>query len=212
MTETPGLREEKKSQTRRAIADAALRLASEHGYPNVTVAQIAAAAGVSRRTFSNYFPSKAECFTALVDDRFLADIAPEVLASDSGSVRERLAAAFQQADPAFWQDAARVHQLTQSEPEIAAVIALSEKRQCEEVVAGLVHASDGSIDRVRLSLTVAVVSTCINTCIDSWLADGGSGGHKRLAEMVASSLEILDLSWLDPHIGALHDYHRAARA
>ncbi|WP_234356340.1 TetR/AcrR family transcriptional regulator [Blastococcus sp. Marseille-P5729] len=209
MTGTLGLREEKKSQTRRAIADAALRLASERGYSNVTVAQIAAAAGVSRRTFSNYFPSKADCFTAVVDDRFLADIAPELLASDGSGVRERLAAAFQKADPAFWDDLARVHQLIQTEPEVAAAIALAEKRQCEDVVAGLVAASDGSIDRLRLWLTVAVVSTCINTCVESWLADGGRGGHKRLAEMVASSLQILDLSWLDPHIGALHSYHQA---
>lgn len=211
MTETAGLREEKKSQTRRAIADAALRLATEHGYANVTVAQIAAAAGVSRRTISNYYSSKADCFTAVVDERFLADIAPEVLASDGSSVRERLATAFQKADPTFWDDLARVHQLTQTEPEVAAVVALAEKRQCEDVVAGLVAASDGGIDRLRLSLTVAVVSACINTCLENWLANGGAGGHKRLADMVASSLEILDLSWLDPHIGALHSYHQSTQ-
>lgn len=209
MTETTGLREEKKSQTRRAIADAALRLVSERGYANVTVAEIAAAAGVSRRTFSNYFTSKAECFTAVIDDRFLADIAPELLAVDSHSVRDRLATAFQRVDQRFWDDVTRVHQLTQTEPEIAAVAALAEKRQCEELVAGLVEFSGGAVDRMRLSLTVAVVSTCINTCIESWLSDGSSGGHRRLAEMVASSLEIVDLSWLDPHIGVLGAYHHA---
>ncbi|MFF3754651.1 TetR family transcriptional regulator [Streptomyces sp. NPDC002018] len=53
-----GLRERKKAATRQALHDAAVRLAMEHGVENLTVEAIADAAFVSRRTFSNYFPSK----------------------------------------------------------------------------------------------------------------------------------------------------------
>jgi AcrR family transcriptional regulator len=55
-----GLRERKKEATRRALHEAAMRLAVEHGLDEVTVEAIADAAGVSRRTFSNYFGGKEE--------------------------------------------------------------------------------------------------------------------------------------------------------
>ncbi|ASO18772.1 AcrR family transcriptional regulator [Actinoalloteichus hoggarensis] len=56
----PGLRERKKQQTREALSWAALRLAVEKGLDAVLVEDIAAAAGVSPRTFNNYFEGKAE--------------------------------------------------------------------------------------------------------------------------------------------------------
>ncbi|MBC6461754.1 TetR/AcrR family transcriptional regulator [Actinomadura sp. HBU206391] len=59
-----GLRARKKLATREALSRAALRLALERGLENVRVDEIAAAAGVSPRTFNNYFSSREEaiCF------------------------------------------------------------------------------------------------------------------------------------------------------
>lgn len=57
-----GLREQKKHQTRTALADAALALFTEHGFEQVTVAEVAAAAGVSVNTAFNYFPTKEDLF------------------------------------------------------------------------------------------------------------------------------------------------------
>lgn len=54
----PGLRERKKLDTRRALSDAALELTLERGLDNVTREDIAERAGVSLRTFSNYFTGK----------------------------------------------------------------------------------------------------------------------------------------------------------
>lgn len=55
-----GLRDRKKAATRAALADAAAELAREHGLHEVTADAIAARAGVSTRTFHNYFASKEE--------------------------------------------------------------------------------------------------------------------------------------------------------
>lgn len=53
----PGRREINKARTRQALIDAARALGREHGLERVTAEEIAERAGVSRRTFFNYFSS-----------------------------------------------------------------------------------------------------------------------------------------------------------
>lgn len=54
----PGLRERQKLARREALIDATHRLVAEHGLDAVTVEAICAEAGVSVRTFFNYFETK----------------------------------------------------------------------------------------------------------------------------------------------------------
>ncbi|MFI5605837.1 TetR/AcrR family transcriptional regulator [Amycolatopsis sp. NPDC051903] len=61
-----GLRERKKQATRAALSEAALRLAVERGPDNVRVDDIAEAAGVSPRTYNNYFPSREDAIVFAV--------------------------------------------------------------------------------------------------------------------------------------------------
>ncbi|WP_432927589.1 TetR/AcrR family transcriptional regulator [Microbispora sp. CA-135349] len=80
MAETLGLRERKKRQTRSLISDVASGLFIQRGFDNVTVAEVAEAAGVSAKTVFNYFPRKEDLFL----DRF-----PEAVELVTRAVRER---------------------------------------------------------------------------------------------------------------------------
>ncbi|MCM1968157.1 TetR family transcriptional regulator [Streptomyces sp. NPDC002812] len=66
MENTKGLRENKKLRTRQQLAATALELFLERGFDAVSVADVAAAAEVSKPTLFRYFPSKED----LVLDRF----------------------------------------------------------------------------------------------------------------------------------------------
>lgn len=56
----PSLREIGRDAMRARITEIALDLFAEHGFDQVTVDQIAAAAGMSGRTFHRYFPAKED--------------------------------------------------------------------------------------------------------------------------------------------------------
>jgi AcrR family transcriptional regulator len=84
-----GLRERKKVATKDALGQAALALSGERGLHAVTADAIAERAGVSTRTFHNYFSSKEEAVlfvlekavTGLAEGFFLRDPAEPVLDS-----------------------------------------------------------------------------------------------------------------------------------
>ncbi|MFD4243502.1 TetR/AcrR family transcriptional regulator [Streptomyces sp. NPDC058525] len=103
MDNTTGLRENKKLRTRQRLTATALELFLEHGFDAVSVADVAAAAEVSKPTLFRYFPSKED----LVLDRFAdhqdeaARIVSERPAGQGpvGAVREHFLAALDRRDP-----------------------------------------------------------------------------------------------------------------
>jgi AcrR family transcriptional regulator len=62
MTEKTGRRERKREQTRRIIAESAMRLFVERGFDAVTIAEVAEAADVAVNTVFNHFPTKEDLF------------------------------------------------------------------------------------------------------------------------------------------------------
>jgi AcrR family transcriptional regulator len=85
-----GLRERKRRQTRQQLIGSAMQLFDQKGYEQTTVAEIASSAGVSTKTFFNYFASKDEVLfphlsgridaaVALIEQRGPDDQLPDVL-------------------------------------------------------------------------------------------------------------------------------------
>ncbi len=99
----PGLRERKKQRTHAAISDAAIALFLEHGFNQVSVAQVAEAAEVSKRTLFAYFPAKEDLVVHRLADHE-TELARVVRARPPGTaplavVREHFLAGLRERDP-----------------------------------------------------------------------------------------------------------------
>jgi AcrR family transcriptional regulator len=96
-TEILGLRESKKQETRQSISDHATRLFLGQGFEQTTIAEIAAAARVAKKTVTNYFPRK-EDLALDHHEEFVASLARAVESRAAGeSALAALRRAFQAA-------------------------------------------------------------------------------------------------------------------
>lgn len=76
-SQSVGVRQRKRQETLRRITDAGVCLFIEKGFEGATVEEIAAAAGISRRTFFHYFESKDDILLSLqshVGELFAAEV------------------------------------------------------------------------------------------------------------------------------------------
>jgi AcrR family transcriptional regulator len=115
-----GLRERKKADTRRALSDAALELAFERGFDDVTREDIANLAGVSLRTFNNYFTGKYEALAYRTAERMRRTVA---------TFRER------PADEPLWSSisAALTHTIETDMADISGTVELPDRTELAEV-------------------------------------------------------------------------------
>jgi AcrR family transcriptional regulator len=165
-----GLRERKKTATRQALHEAAVRLSIEHGPDRLTVEAIADEVGVSRRTFSNYFANKEEAllYGDLQRIRALVDTVRARPATESPwTALTRAAEEFYQQlgdlDPA-WVARGR---LVRTQPALIAAqvqtFAILERELAAEVAARADQTS------VRAQLTAAVFLAAQRVSLNVWL-------------------------------------------
>lgn len=133
-----GLRERKKQRTRATILDAARRLFDEQGFHATTIPEIAAAAEVSPRTVSAYFPIKEELVFPDKDEMFEAlssalDSRPEGEPATT-AMQRWLIDSFSERDP---DQAARAHwarAIIDSDPDLRAYERRLQER-AEQIIA-----------------------------------------------------------------------------
>ena len=87
-----GLRERKQAATRAAITAVARSLTAERGLNGYTVEEVCGQAGISRRTFFNYFPAKEDAILGHVDDDFPEEVVSRFMAGGANSPRGEISA------------------------------------------------------------------------------------------------------------------------
>lgn len=106
---TMGRRETKRRETRDALVASATKLFSEDGYQATTVVAIAAAAGVSPRTFFGYFPTKEAVLFAPIE-AIVEDIEVE-LQNAEGFAFDIVRAWAARSEPWFSRELPAIHAL-----------------------------------------------------------------------------------------------------
>lgn len=96
--ELPSLREKKKAATRRELAGAAYEVIRDHGVDALSAEAVAQRAGVSRRTFFNYFPTVEASVVPIVEE-FLDEVLERLPESvEEGRLVSSLAQVFREID------------------------------------------------------------------------------------------------------------------
>jgi AcrR family transcriptional regulator len=194
------LRERKKDATRRALAEAALDLAVAKGYPDVTISAITEAVGVSRRTFSNYFSSKAECVAAVTqgwfdDIMFSIHEAPAELALDDllfGALTQ--VAAFV---PDRWE---KIVSLCNSEPELQTMMAAVDAAHVEQLALVVGSRVDLPADDIRVRMLSSFGITAGRLCLEDWVLHGRPGGERSFRSQLTLAFSIINLPALRPPV------------
>ncbi|EFE78692.1 TetR/AcrR family transcriptional regulator [Streptomyces filamentosus] len=163
---------------REVLAQAAFQLFLERGFERTTVDDIVARAGVGRRSFFRYFPSKED---AVFPDheRCLAEMTEFLAAADDGdpvgavSDAARIVLRMYAANPEF---SVQRYRLTREVPGLR-TYELSVVRRYEQTLAGHLRSRFGADGdgALRAEVIAASVVAAHNNGLRLWLRSGGEG-------------------------------------
>ncbi|QNK81633.1 TetR/AcrR family transcriptional regulator [Nakamurella sp. PAMC28650] len=196
MSPTIGLRESKKVGTRAALVRCALELAEERGYDGFTIADLVEMAGVSRRTFSNYFNGKAECLAAVSESwidaavKMISDAPAEVPLTDLlRGVLDHVAEQIAGSRLAFMV-------MVESVPELAAAMNTCDVAHGEKIAAIISARTGIGSDDLRVPLLAEFCLAAGRTCTQRWLARGAAGEKASLARDLDAAFSLIDFAGL----------------
>ncbi|RFU39324.1 TetR family transcriptional regulator, partial [Actinomadura logoneensis] len=185
MTEEMGLRERKKAATRDALSRAAARLALEHGVEGVTVDAIAASAGVSARTFHNYFPGKEEAIVAPLTDAARALLAGLAGRPADEPVWESVRAVLHEvvAPPERFEETVALMRIVKTDPALVAS-QLCGLGEMQRDAAALIAARTGADPARDLypHLVAGVMGLTMRVVVNLWVDGGGRADLRELVD------------------------------
>jgi AcrR family transcriptional regulator len=186
------LREKKRDQVRTHLEDTAAELFKAKGFDETTVAEIAAAAEVSPRTFFRYFPTKedvifGEAASALADLRSYVRQAPKG-ASDYEALKRALIE-FGQLLQGQKSRTLTAIQLMATSPALAAKRGDVIGKWLQELAQELSERPGRSRSRLRTRLLVSTAFGAFLAGIDEWRLEGGKRSLPLLLQRSFDSLE-----------------------
>ncbi len=169
-----GIREEKRQQTLKRITQSAISLFAKQGYEATTLDAIAAAAGISRRTFFHYFKSKDDIL--LSQQAGLGEQLVEALATEPtrGTPAETLQAAMRRIAASY-----PLEELIAIDSLMMSIEVVQSRKQANYIrdehllLAALRQRWPEQSDiSLRLAAQMAIGLTRLS--LDAWRSDGGT--------------------------------------
>lgn len=183
-----GLRERKRRDTLQRIAQTGLELFVSKGYEQTTLDDIAAAAGISRRTFFHYFKSKDEILLAwqagLVDSLRIAVMEEPTAQAPLDAL---CAALLKMASQYDTQTAAVIARLVRSSDQLRAANQAKFVRLENAAFEALCRLWPQRGRRERLRMVAMVGLGAFRVAVDEWADEGAKGSlHRRIAKAFGS--------------------------
>jgi len=212
-TDRPGLRERKKQATEAALRAAALHLALERGPENVRVDDIAEAAGVSTRTYNNYFSSREQAIIAAITAERASRVgsavtgrAPDVSLADA--VIDAVVA--QHSEPA---DEALM--MVTASPALRACY-VDTVAALEDILTEAIAVRHSELERLTAAVLSASVGAATKVALRHWLESAGTPASMpgfvvpsgSLPDIVRAAVERLRPTF---DAASAHSGHRAAK-
>jgi AcrR family transcriptional regulator len=193
------LRERKKLRTRRALADAALRLFAEKGFDATTIEELTDEAEVSKSTFFRFFPAKeavaieaeAELWSAYVADLAERAFSRAVLKD----MHDTLVAAVTGLD-ADWDERflATRRLVAKTGSSLHAYVEYYRSTVKGQVVDCLAAKLDLDGDDLRLHVLAELIFAAFSISGRHWVRNGGRGGRKALIKRFDDAIDAIPAS------------------
>ncbi|RMI35552.1 TetR family transcriptional regulator [Nocardia stercoris] len=201
------LRERKRLRTRRALADAALRLFTEHGFDRTTVEQLVDEAEVSRSTFFRVFATKEAAAVEAETELWANYLAALDERPPNGPVLDHLRDALiagAEALPPDWDSRyIATRRLALTAPALLGEIDYRRSGIEQEVVARLIGATGPDPADLRPRILAELTTTCWSVAARHWVAGDGAGGRGALITGIHNAFDAvpgaLQLTVPEPH-------------
>jgi AcrR family transcriptional regulator len=178
------LRERKKLQTRRALADSALRLFTERGYDATTLEEVADQADVSKSTFFRFFPAKeaaaieaeAELWSAYLGALSGRELSGEILEVLHQTLTEVVATL----EPSWDERFLATRRLVAAEPALLGYLDHYRAGVKNELIASLAQNLDLDGEDLRLFVLAELTISAFSVAGRRWVHNNGQGGRRAL--------------------------------